>query len=410
VPLGVFIPDLNTAPTLAPAIVGRNKVKPTSSTVAGLVIEPTSEASQILMRMHPVSTGSGDFNWGISAITNPSGHPRKDVVLTWGYNNSPDGGGFDLAGEPSIAFRMESLFSLTPGAEWFEVHLQYNHPSGFTCRPMGYTIDRNLQTVAETDDVTSVAFSDPADDLNYLTLSRSTFTTQAGNAVLVNNTSALSQRAAGGTIVPLLSLDSTDVVKVGTGAGAGSNVTVQGNLMAGGTLAASGNVALGGGAPTTFPLAVRGANGAAFITALRVEGGNNADNAGPVVSVGPNVQNFGAKLYGARWASTDRGARLVGVGSGGAESTYLHVNGESGLIQFFTGSIERARFDASGNLALGTGALATTATNGFLNIPSMAGTPTGVPTAFTGRVPLVYDTTGHKLWIYDGGWKGVVLA
>jgi len=36
-----------------------------------------------------------------------------------------------------------------------------------------------------------------------------------------------------------------------------------------------------------------------------------------------------------------------------------------------------------------------------------------VPTTYTGRVPMVYDTTNHKFWIYDqpaGAWKGVVLA
>jgi hypothetical protein len=55
-------------------------------------------------------------------------------------------------------------------------------------------------------------------------------------------------------------------------------------------------------------------------------------------------------------------------------------------------------------------ALATTATDGFLYIPTCAGTPTGVPTAFTGRVPMVYDTTANKFWIYRGGaWAGVAI-
>lgn len=54
---------------------------------------------------------------------------------------------------------------------------------------------------------------------------------------------------------------------------------------------------------------------------------------------------------------------------------------------------------------------ATTATDGFPYIPVMAGTPTGVPTAKTGYVPIVFDSTGLKLWVYIGGsWKGVVVA
>ena len=51
-------------------------------------------------------------------------------------------------------------------------------------------------------------------------------------------------------------------------------------------------------------------------------------------------------------------------------------------------------------------ALATTATKGFFYIPTCAGTPTGIPTLFVGTVPIVYDTTNHKLYIYDGTWKG----
>lgn len=38
------------------------------------------------------------------------------------------------------------------------------------------------------------------------------------------------------------------------------------------------------------------------------------------------------------------------------------------------------------------------------------GTTAGVPTAYAGRVPMYYDTTTHKLWLYDAGWKGVVVS
>lgn len=57
-------------------------------------------------------------------------------------------------------------------------------------------------------------------------------------------------------------------------------------------------------------------------------------------------------------------------------------------------------------------ALGTTAVRGFSYIPTCAGTPTGVPVELpTGSVPMVFDTTGVKLWIYTGGaWKGVVVA
>lgn len=64
----------------------------------------------------------------------------------------------------------------------------------------------------------------------------------------------------------------------------------------------------------------------------------------------------------------------------------------------------------AGNVVVGSAALATNATNGFLYIPSSAGAPTGTPTAFTGRVALQYDTSNNDLYVYNGAWKKVALA
>jgi hypothetical protein len=61
----------------------------------------------------------------------------------------------------------------------------------------------------------------------------------------------------------------------------------------------------------------------------------------------------------------------------------------------------------AGGVIIGAAALATNATDGFLYIPTCAGTPTAAPpTAQTGTVPMVYDTTNNKFYIYNGGWKG----
>ena len=71
-----------------------------------------------------------------------------------------------------------------------------------------------------------------------------------------------------------------------------------------------------------------------------------------------------------------------------------------------TAGSERLRVDANGNVVINTAAIATTATDGFLYVPSCAGTPTGTPTTFTGRVPIVVDTTNNKLYFYSGGqWR-----
>jgi hypothetical protein len=55
------------------------------------------------------------------------------------------------------------------------------------------------------------------------------------------------------------------------------------------------------------------------------------------------------------------------------------------------------------NTVLANAALATNATTGFLHVPSCAGTPTGVPTLFTGTIPVVVDSTNNKMYIYSGG-------
>jgi len=65
------------------------------------------------------------------------------------------------------------------------------------------------------------------------------------------------------------------------------------------------------------------------------------------------------------------------------------------------------RIDGNGNVIAGAGAVATTATNGFLYIPTCAGTPTGVPTGKTGRSAVIYDTTNNKFLVYDGGWVSI---
>lgn len=68
--------------------------------------------------------------------------------------------------------------------------------------------------------------------------------------------------------------------------------------------------------------------------------------------------------------------------------------------------------EAAANAA-GLGLLATGATDGFNWLPTMAGAPVGVPSARTGFVASVYDTTNHKFWVYDTStntWRGVVLT
>jgi hypothetical protein len=56
-----------------------------------------------------------------------------------------------------------------------------------------------------------------------------------------------------------------------------------------------------------------------------------------------------------------------------------------------------------GNLVMGSGALAQSATSGFIYTNTMVGSPTGTPTAITGRAPLAFDSFSKVLWVYTGG-------
>jgi hypothetical protein len=97
------------------------------------------------------------------------------------------------------------------------------------------------------------------------------------------------------------------------------------------------------------------------------------------------------------------GTRAVGIGQVASEAAVYW--GSTTALTFFSGS-ERARIPAAGGMVVGTAALATAATDGFLYVPTCAGTPTGTPTTQTGTAPIVVDTTNNKLYFYSGGqWR-----
>lgn len=65
-------------------------------------------------------------------------------------------------------------------------------------------------------------------------------------------------------------------------------------------------------------------------------------------------------------------------------------------------------FDKFGNVVFGNGtaAKANADTNGFMMIPKSVSIPTGVPAnTYASSVPLVYDGTNNKLYVYNGAWR-----
>lgn len=88
------------------------------------------------------------------------------------------------------------------------------------------------------------------------------------------------------------------------------------------------------------------------------------------------------------------GGSLAGMVVGTLTNTPLYLG---------TNNTQRLAISGAGNVSIGTAAIATNATNGFLYVTSCAGVPTGVPTTITGRIPIVADSTNNKLYIYSGG-------
>lgn len=80
-------------------------------------------------------------------------------------------------------------------------------------------------------------------------------------------------------------------------------------------------------------------------------------------------------------------------------------NTKSNEVQL--GNTSHTETQLYGSVVAGTrAALLTTAVDGFLYIPTCAGTPTGVATAKTGMAPLVVDSTNNKLYFYSSGsWR-----
>lgn len=181
------------------------------------------------------------------------------------------------------------------------------------------------------------------------------------------------------------------------------------NLLAGGAGATSmfsvdlsGNVALA----SSVQIAGNGIHTSPAAATLQL---GAADAASPVAQT-LQVQNVvGGTSNTAGTNFTIAGSIGTGTGAGGQIILQTAPAKTTNTTQNTLSTAVTITAPVSGQLpsvVLGSAALATTATDGFLYIPSGAGAPTGVPTTFTGRVPLYYDSSSNILWIYIAatGW------
>jgi hypothetical protein len=153
--------------------------------------------------------------------------------------------------------------------------------------------------------------------------------------------------------------------------------------------AGNNRVGIGTSSPGGVFHTVATAAGAASIGGIL----QNADN-----SLNSEVRLLFAPNLSTNWGNRQAYISGVNVVGGGTATELAFGSAANGVAP-----VERMRIDKDGNVRVGTAALATTATNGFLYIPTCAGTPTGTPTAITGLAPMVIDSTNNKLYIYSGG-------
>jgi hypothetical protein len=142
----------------------------------------------------------------------------------------------------------------------------------------------------------------------------------------------------------------------------------------------------------------------------------NAGGSGAIVSLraGLSLTNNTVAFVGMTMIGDSAGIGSGSVGNGAALFEGSPDNGAlvtlsnrgTGDIVFATGTsrTERGRITNAGNFAWGTSALATSATNGFLYLSSMAGVPSGTPTSINSgaSIPIVYDSTDKRLYIPSG--------
>ena len=119
--------------------------------------------------------------------------------------------------------------------------------------------------------------------------------------------------------------------------------------------------------------------------------------------------NYSAPLGTYHFAAND--VKFVFEDTGGSPCKTMSFRCADGAftIRNETDGYDTFRMTAAGDAVVGiiNYTLPTNATGGFLRIPYCNGTPTGTPTTEGSTVPLVWDHTNKKLYVYDGAWNAM---
>jgi hypothetical protein len=191
----------------------------------------------------------------------------------------------------------------------------------------------------------------------------------------------------------------------------GSTVKVSAADVTAGRAVSVSSVAVTGSTPPANGVYLPATNSVGISTAS-----SNAvyiNSSGNVAIAGGNVPTQVFNLY--RSGSTQT-VMSAGNSNTGLNGTYFGVDTAGNAIISQTkatltmtlsnAGLPRVVLTAAGNVSVGAGVVTTTATDGFLYVPTCAGTPTGTPSTVTGFAPIVVDTTNNKLYFYSGGqWR-----
>jgi hypothetical protein len=163
----------------------------------------------------------------VGPTANPGDVTRPDTAMTWGWNNTHDGGQY-TAGEPALMYRVEDYYKpVSPGNSYMESHLQYVSAAGVVLRPW------QVQITRETDYVfTGIQ----ADAFNYLGHDGTQWVKWvAGQQMLMhgeiiasytNNSQPFRQAKVNGSLVSLVYVDTANRIHVGDSSHGAGDVVI----------------------------------------------------------------------------------------------------------------------------------------------------------------------------------------
>lgn len=378
------------------------------------------------------TTGRADFFWSDSGTTNV-----YDPLRLRHYTSGTAAAGFGVG----LTFLAEDDGGTAPGqgrisTNWIDASAASNDSQ------MTFELavaNSDLSTVATIDGTTGAVFSVPKLRLSNVGALTNTVATLAEWS---HTTSGTAAAGFGGRHIWHLE-SAGDVeraaayqdVKWATATNGSESATLAWNLTDGGALYASGSepfrltsagaLTIAGSAPSlTVGGAVAGTtfnfgsspgrltfDGGGTVALTRhqstdtgisiVNGTTNASAAG-VLTIATDGGNAGINMF----STAKPSGYITGVSGSGLTDVYganaLLLRAANNEVFFASAGALRGQIQTGGGWVLGNGALATNATEGHMQIPTTAGTPTGTPaTVVSGMAPMVWDSTNNKLCVYD---------